>query len=671
MGGSSLEGLIWVEGPERERAIAAADAAHPCSCRRDGRGDLYLGGRLEMRCHVVQQRRLRNPNDSSVAYRPEPPIRDQASDGPRRDLHSLGHVLDPEQLRRQVGLCNLSLHTLKVGRHGPAGCLRSTHTREAPAVLRHTARRGTASADPSRWTSSCLGILHPMTDANGTADDVELSEETRRAVDEALWHADDLVAAARKLDEYPHLAYHLGVLGLEEIGRSALLVMRELAARRQEGRRFERESEDHVRKLFWALWGPSFGRDLITREQIEEFQGLAQAIHDTRKSGIYVDPEGVPPRDAVTAEEAEHLLGLAEARLGMARNVKWAPLDRERAGDMRWFMDATADPEARTQIMGGASMNKLSELGNVLEWIRWLRQEFETAEREAIELAERELAREEPGRAEELEPKWRIKLRLFSGSHSIRPQPLTWWNEISDWIKLHPVGSDHRQLLVELTVPKRISVHSLWDAGFSVSKQIVLALNIGSSGFVWWYLPEHISRFYEQLTDLEANERLVIERSPRLRVDWGNNVLSQSVLTRVAMCIHSLPRGDEREKLTPFDNYLTGLGFLSKTDIFMQFEANAFERFYLALKKAMNVYGDWDESVPFPERFEAFASEFFTDEGDRETYIGAAETIEAGAMSELRVDLSQAAMMKVLTDAYLLRTFDRLAHADRGDPGDR
>ncbi len=486
-------------------------------------------------------------------------------------------------------------------------------------------------------------------------------------VDEALSHAEDLLAAARELKVYPHLAYHLGVLSLEEVGRSNLLGMREFAARRGDGRRLERESEDHVRKLFWALWGPSFGRELITGEQIEEFQGLAQEVHETRKRGLYFDPAGAPPREAISADEAENLLKLVEARLGMARNVKLAPPDSERAADIRWFMDATADPEARTQIMSGASMKKLAELGSVPEWVSWLRNEFETAERNAIELAERELAREAPEEDEELDPKWRVKLRLFSGWHSIRPQPLTWWNDISHWVKFQPVGSDHRQLIVELTLPKRISAPGIWDAGFSLSNHLLLALNIGSSGFFWWYLPEHISRFYEQLTDIESNERLVVERTPRLRIDWGNNVLSQSVLTRVAMCIHTLPRGDEPEKHEPFDHYLTGLGFLSKTDIFMQFEPNAFEHFYLALKHAMKVYEDWDEATPFPERFEEFASEFFTEDGDRETYVGSAEKIEAGAVTELRVDLSEVAAMKVLTDAYLLRTFDRRTSEERQD----
>jgi hypothetical protein len=38
-------------------------------------------------------------------------------------------------------------------------------------------------------------------------------------------------------------------------------------------------------------------------------------------------------------------------------------------------------------------------------------------------------------------------------------------------------------------------------------------------------------------------------------------------------------------------------------------------------------------------------------------------------VTELRVDLSEAAAMKALTDAYLLRTFDREA-SEEGDDGD-
>jgi hypothetical protein len=118
---------------------------------------------------------------------------------------------------------------------------------------------------------------------------------------------------------------------LEEIGRSTLLVMRELAVRRGDGRRLEREREDHVRKLFWALWGPSFGREVISGAQSEEFQGLVREVHETRKRGLYFDPDSAPPREAISADEAENMLKLDEARLGMARNVKWVPPDKERA----------------------------------------------------------------------------------------------------------------------------------------------------------------------------------------------------------------------------------------------------------------------------------------------------------------------------------------------------
>jgi hypothetical protein len=41
---------------------------------------------------------------------------------------------------------------------------------------------------------------------------------------------------------------------------------------------------------------------------------------------------------------------------------------------------------------------------------------------------------------------------------------------------------------------------------------------------------------------------------------------------------------------------MTGLGFLAKTDITIQFEANAFEQFYLALQGASKLFGHWDGS---------------------------------------------------------------------------
>jgi AbiV family abortive infection protein len=508
----------------------------------------------------------------------------------------------------------------------------------------------------------------------GPEQGADIGEATQAAVDAALSHADDLLAAARLLSPaFPNLAFHLAALSLEEVGRSTLIVMQQIAARDDEGGRLQRESTDHVRKLFWALWGPSFGREVITGAQIQEFRGLAQSIHERRQRGLYVDPEGMPPRDAIPPDEAETMIRLADARLGMARSSKWGPLDADRAELVRWFMDATADVGTRRQIVSSASMKKLADLGNVPEWVAWLRGEREAAQRQSIELTERELARGAPGEDEELEPKWRLKLRLYSGSHSIRQRPLTWWNGISNSIKFYPVQNDPRQLTVEMILPKRVRATAVWYAGLGLAHRTVLSLNIGATGFFWWYLPKHVSRYYEELADLEASAGVVVERSPELRIDWGHNALSQEELGRVALCMGALPRPSEPKKAVAFDHYLNGLALLSKTDVFLQFEANAFEHFYLALKEAMRTYGDWNGTKPFASVFEARLAEYLQDEGERATYLGAAALIETGSPAGLRVDLSDVAGLKVLTDAYLIRVFARDMEARKvsGEPEGR
>jgi hypothetical protein len=65
---------------------------------------------------------------------------------------------------------------------------------------------------------------------------------------------------------------------------------------------------------FWALWGPSFGRELITAEQIEERRGLARRLHNTRLAGLYyAGPDATPPRKAVDEAAAGRSLGWLEA----------------------------------------------------------------------------------------------------------------------------------------------------------------------------------------------------------------------------------------------------------------------------------------------------------------------------------------------------------------------
>lgn len=221
-----------------------------------------------------------------------------------------------------------------------------------------------------------------------------------------LSHAEDLLQAAKRIQEehLSNIAYHLAALALEEIGKSALIMMSYMGKMQGDPSDWvEKQFEDHVRKLFWALWGPSFGREVITNEQIEFFRGLAQKIHDTRLRGLYVTPfENISPlpRDAVKECEANDLISIATARLGLEKCYEPKALSEEEQRDLFWFLTATKDKEKLDLIFGKKSMEKLTELGHSHLWMGWLRREFEQAEAEGRAQAERELNRIEPSAEE-------------------------------------------------------------------------------------------------------------------------------------------------------------------------------------------------------------------------------------------------------------------------------
>jgi AbiV family abortive infection protein len=209
------------------------------------------------------------------------------------------------------------------------------------------------------------GTPADITRTEGSPPEAGVREPTQQAVTATLSHADDLLkAAGRLMPDLPHLAFHFAALALEEVGRATLLVMLEAAgATTNSG--LEGAQEDHVAKLFWALWGPSFGRAAISRAQIDEHRNLARYVHERRKAGLYFNPEGPPPRAAITVDETETLIEMAVARVGMERSHVYGPLDDARAADVRWFVERTRDGQRRYEIFGAASMDKLVQLGNV------------------------------------------------------------------------------------------------------------------------------------------------------------------------------------------------------------------------------------------------------------------------------------------------------------------
>ena len=127
-------------------------------------------------------------------------------------------------------------------------------------------------------------------------------------------------------------------------------------------------------------------------------------------------------------------------------------------------------------------------------------------------------------------------------------------------------------------------------AGFGYSNALLAALNIASGGLFWWQQPTHLSRFYDSLIDLENNVKAEIGRSPELKIGWPRAVLDSETLDRVVVAFVAIPKPDDRAKHEPFNHYLTGVGYLAKTDVFLQFEFQAYGAFLASLTAALRIY---------------------------------------------------------------------------------
>lgn len=492
-----------------------------------------------------------------------------------------------------------------------------------------------------------------------------LPNEVKRVWMACLDNANDLLRAAiiLKKEEIPHIAYHLATLSLEEVGKSHLIVMNHIRIMKGDQTSWSNKHfDDHVKKLFWALWGPSFGNQLITKEQIESFRGMAQEIHETRLDSLYVNADidsFMPPREIIKESELENLIGLAEACLRMTEGSKIETGNQKLTEALLWFLKATDDPEIRKNVMSQKSMDKLVELGNTREWIYWLKEIHEEAERQAYEYAQKAL--EEKGDFVDSDtPKWKFKIRLYSNSHSLRPKPFTWWNEISQFIKLYPVDKKAGQLLMEFTLPKRIAAESIWNAGLFIARKFTLALNISTLGYFWWYLPEQVDTFYEELIDLEVNHKVLMRLTKSYQFNLPKAAISEEELARTALCFKMLPNPNAKHFLTPFNHYISALAFISKTDFHSQFLLPAFQEFYLSFKTGMQVYKAWNPSEDFYTVYNKMVKQLIPEIENHQKYYQLGEEVVLNKGSEEKITFEEVGAMKIICDAYFIQTFKEL-----------
>jgi len=493
-----------------------------------------------------------------------------------------------------------------------------------------------------------------------SAEGRQIDEKTVAAMQACIDHARALLESARAVQatKHPNVAYHLATLALEEIGRRELIGVQSVSAKQSLPPAWpQKHTQDHVKKLFWCFFGGSFVYERVTGKTLEELSSMATTIHSHRLAGLYVehgdDGLGIP-EEAITAEECSALIDLAAARLAMAENEKLRErIEPEEIELQAWFLKITEDPEKRRMIFSGGSMAKLAELKDAKAWALWIKAEFEKADAETRAAVEEELRRSRDLPEVGTKDKWKLRIRIISASHSIRPKALTKWNTQIDWIKLVYAKTD--ELIFELILKDNVPVAALWYFGWGIARHFVVALNIGTMGFWWWRMPEQISRYYESLEDLDKAAKVGLERSPSLKIDWGaNRVLTEEDLDRVAACFTALPGPGERDQHRAYNYYIGGLTLLSLNDIHWQCEANVFGNFFECLKAMMEETGDWIQGTPFQEALVRFLDDLFPNMDERDQIVALCGRFETKNIEGAVVTLKEAASMKLFCDAYFM-----------------
>ena len=262
-----------------------------------------------------------------------------------------------------------------------------------------------------------------------------------------------------------------------------------------------------MKKLFWAFWGPGWSTEGYAPEHFTEIRGLAAKLHAKRMKALYVSPtpdEFTVYENVVPVDEVKAILDFARARVAMMKQMEPRTPSADETENAKWFMAVADDPERRRWIFSRTSMEKLEELSSPQAWVQWLRAGFQREEAEAQRMADAELRRESPSEGTQDEAKWRMRIRIYTDSHSIRPKVLRQW-PFAQFMRL--IYVKNTEILVEFVIPKKVPIQAVWGVGFAQARRSVTALNIGTGGFFWWDLPKHISTYYDELIDLETSSR--------------------------------------------------------------------------------------------------------------------------------------------------------------------
>jgi len=343
------------------------------------------------------------------------------------------------------------------------------------------------------------------------------------------------------------------------------------------------------------------------------------------------------------------------------RDIRQLGADAQQLLD--WFMQALGDPLLQRFVLGEQSKHKLAELsGDSRKWMNWLHDEAEASEKNAKEMMENEINRVAPTGVLANKPKWRLKIKLHTLTHSIRHKELNTWNDSVIWVKLHPT-TKKTELIAEFLLPAKIPVSELWQTGIQMCGMFAVSLNIATVGYFWWYLPEFVSTFYEEVVDLDAKATLRVDHKSLMMANWKRTTLKAQQLHNAGMILTFLMMWATKEQSLACSRYMQGIALLSKNDVFGDFNGQALVHFASALRMSLASYGDWDG---VPEHFNQAIADALTGLWNQPDVVKefaslmeAAESLERQQQPSRRIDLDEVMKLKACCDAYLVHRIGR------------
>jgi len=107
-----------------------------------------------------------------------------------------------------------------------------------------------------------------------------INEEARPLVDRCIKNARSLLDSAKELSEREdrlHISHHLTILALEEVGKAAIILIHSDALTDK-----LEWLDDHVKKIFWALWSFTLSRKSVSTAEIIKLKDAARGMHESR-----------------------------------------------------------------------------------------------------------------------------------------------------------------------------------------------------------------------------------------------------------------------------------------------------------------------------------------------------------------------------------------------------